>query len=418
MIYLLSSLFFLFQYRHKYSLANYMFGLLLLSSVSAYVVGRQHSFSPESLLYVIYIDVLTCLLFLGFSHFSKPVNINFSNVNRQSLANVEKICTVLAIGVLVIDLYILYRVYHLFIAQTINVQEFKNEGEAVEMFANFVPSYILSFSNIFNGVGYLALSLHGYYLVQGQSRKATKYLLLSLTIVVSGFISLSRFMAIQYVLVYVGLIIYLYPILRTKTKKTIIKSMFVFGTLIVVILFAISSSRFSDFYTKKSSNDALISEVDHPVLFSSLDYLSQWEENSIKILKIHEFTDVYYGLYNSFGLGGYVVKKVVGSEEYFNMVDGKIEKRMGELSMGFHGPVARGVYDFGFLGTIIFILLYSRITKKCARNNKIVNIKKLIFLPVLLPLPVLFFVGNPLCSLNLNMAIIINIIAYNYLKKK
>ena len=414
MIFLLSSLLFLFHGDRKFTVEKYLFLLLFFSSISAFLVGRQHSWNPDTLIYVLYVDVLLCFLFNGFRGFRIPRTKDFSNLNKDRLKTVETIISVISIVVLLIDIFILYRMMGLLLLQQVEVQEFKNEGGAIDMFSHLVPSYLLSFSNMFNCVGYFSLSLHFYYLVNYNRTKALKYFLFSLTIVVAGLISLSRYTTIQFVLTYIGLLVYIYPMLGSRIKKSLFKILIFLGVVVFSALYVISTSRFSDFYTKKSQNAALISEEDNPVLFSSLDYFSQWEENSTKILKIHKTDDIFYGFYSSFGVGSYIAKKVMGQDAYAHLVDEKIEKRMGYLSMGFHGPIARLVFDFGFVGTILYILFFNIVVRKCSKRGNVVDFKKMCALPVLLPFPSLFFVGNVFASMNIDVAIFINYVLCKY----
>lgn len=305
-----------------------------------------------------------------------------------------------------INFYILYHVFSSLSAGVMTVQEHKNEGGAGAFFATLVPHYLMTVSYLFSPLGYISFAIHFVNLVKGNVRSSIFFLLLSLSIVTSGLIALSRSITVQYLLVYIIVFFFLYPTIEKKVRKRIMLYSTIIVSLIIFLLFVVSDSRFSAYYTKKSLNEAFIDETENPTLFSTLDYFSEWEENAPIMISKHDISHTYYGLYNSFGIGAHIVPNV------YNSIQDELKRHLKDIATSFHGLIGRLIYDFGYIGTIIFILLYSKIIKRCKPRDGCVTVKTLFGLSALLPSCVVFFAGNALSSLNLDLGIIYCILFY------
>ena len=209
------------------------------------------------------------------------------------------------------------------------------------------------------------------------------------------------------------------PLLPKRTRNNMIKGGGVIIGIVIFALFIISQSRFETYYSKISKNEAILDEKEQPVLFSTLDYFAEWEENGPIIMQRFRFGDQSWGLFNSCGLAVQVQQVFYGSET----VNAAREKKyrgqlLKEQASYFHGLIARLIYDFGFLGTIVFILIYASIIRKTGPSKGTLSYKTLLALPVTLPVCVVFWAGNTLASLALDMAIVYNIGIYYYIRKK
>jgi oligosaccharide repeat unit polymerase len=410
MIYIIFSFIGLMKKWGKNSLTVFLFSLLVISSISAYLVGRQPSLSLDVSLFVIYNASLLFIIFYSFNKYCELSNIDDSYVNKKKLLIIEKSLTVIGIITFFVNLYIFYNIFSLLVGEIINVQEFKNEGGASTIFSLYVPSYIITYSNLFSPLGYFFLTLHFYYLLKRNIKKSIRYFILSLLIVLSSFLALSRSAATVYILVYFAIFYLIYPIISSKIKKKILIFIIFFFVTIISIFFTLSNTRFSERYTKESLNESIIDNEKDPFLFSIFDYFSQWQENGPIVMKRYKFGSNYWGLYNSCGLAVYIEQKIVNDPNIIHTREKDIYKIMGPIITMFHGNIARLVYDFGFIGTIIFILIYSRIIKGLEPKKNIINFKTLLYLPVILPFCIMFFTGNALSSIHLNIAIIYSII--------
>lgn len=91
---------------------------------------------------------------------------------------------------------------------------------------------------------------------------------------------------------------------------------------------------------------------------------------------------------------------------------------MGYQSTQFHGPVARLLYDFGYIGTIIFILIFTSVIKRISPRKGVIKFGDLLLLPPLLTFPAVFFAGNTFSSLQMNLSIIFALIIRWFIKKR
>ena len=418
MIYLIVSIFGLFFVKGRYSISRYWFFLLLISSVCAFVVGRQHQTDVQTLIYVIYNVVLLYFLFYSYKDFSNLKGVESDGINFRKLHTLERIFGVLCFMAIIVNTYILYKVLNMLSSDIFTVQEFKNEGGAGEVYDSLVPHVLISFSNFVTPIGYLFIGLHFYYLITKDIKRSICFLFLSTVIILNGLMALSRSVTVQYILVYVCMLFFVFPLLSNHARSKIIRIGIVVGVIIGFVFFVISSSRFSEFYYKRSKNEAMIDETTNPLLFSTLDYFSLWQENAPLLMDKYEFGHIYWGMFNSCGLAvqiegrlgsGLTQKKAAREREF--------QKIMGDESNSFHGPIARLVHDFGWSGTILFILIMGVLIRKIQPTNGTAHFKTFFFLPLLLPFASSFFAGNVYGNLAIDLAVIYQLFIYQQIKK-
>ncbi len=408
----------LFKTWDKNSIATIVFGLLLISTISAYMVGRQPQMLFDVQLFSLYIAILLCLLLYSTRCFSNLSGITFWDVSITRLKKVEYITSIIGILSILLYLYILSKVFELLLLDQITVQEHKNEGGASDMFNTLVPHIFITIGNFFSPFGYFFLSLHFYYLVNKKLKRSLLFLLLSLLIILNGLIALSRSATVSYLLCYLAILYFVFPVLEKKMKRAFVVFGSVVGCVIFSALLIISDSRFSEYYTKSSKNDAILDEKENPVLFSVFDYFSQWEEAGPMMLQRYHWGDQSWSLYNSNGLGVQIQKIMYGASYVNEAREKKYDKLIGDdIVSGFHGLIARGVFDYGFFGNFIFILVIVYCARRIAPHKNALNFKTILFLPVILPVIVNFWSGNALSGLSYDLAIIYNIVIWKYLKR-
>ena len=372
MIYILFAIVYFIFNKHRHSIMTVLMGLLLFTSVAAYLVGRQPDWEFSTVLYTLFNAILLYVLFRGFRKYCDVNVVETGNINLSRLALVETVTTVFGIIVILVYAYILMRIFPMLMMGTIAVQDYKNEGGAAEIWETMVPHILITFGNFVAPFGYFFLSLHFYYLVKRNFRKAIKYVLLSSCLVLNGLVALSRSVASQYVLLYVTILFFLMPLLSKKIKVGVSIVAIVILGAIVLGLGVISDSRFSDYYTKESKNEAILDETEQSTLFSLFDYFAQWEENAPIILENHKFEYNSWGMYGCGGLAVLIQKKLYGGERINKERSAREDRILGMQKARFHGIIARLVYDFGFFGTFLFILLYSSIIYRLGPKRGIV----------------------------------------------
>lgn len=419
MIYILTSLYYFLFSRKKSVIAIALFSLLIFTSVAAYLVGRQPTGDILTHLCTLYCAVLLYILFNSFKGYSKISSISFDDISQSRLTKVERVLTILGVFAILLYVYILSKTFTELLLGTMTVQEHKNEGGASEFWATLVPHYYITLGNFVAPLGYTFLSLHFYHLIKNEAGKSVKFLLLSLVNILNGLISLSRSATVEYVLVYLVIFLFVAPLLNRKVRKRIVLGASIVGGVILLALTVITQTRFDAYYTKQSQNEAVIDETKYSSLFSALDYFAQWEENAPIIMKNYKMGDLSWGMYNSSGLAVHIQKMIQGGEK---VNEAREKKYRGELlkeqASYFHGLPARLIYDFGYFGTILFILLYAGLIRKTGPQNGVLSFKSLIVLPVILPVCVVFWAGNTLASLALDLAIIYDIGIYYWIRRK
>lgn len=415
MFYILFSLFGILTSRGKGSISKALFALLLCTSLAAYLVGRQQTlFDFQAIVISLFTAILLYFLFISFKDFSNCKGIDYTFLNERRLASLEWGLKYVAIVIVVINLYVLYKIFPLLIAGLINVQEYKNEGGAAEIIDSYVPHIFITFSNIFSAVGYFFLSMHFFHLVRGETKKSIVCFLLSLTIILSRMIALSRSSSIEYLITYLLIFLFIKHLLSKKMKRRFLIVGSVIFFIIMTVLGVISSSRFSDSFTKTSESKAIIDEANNPIAFSVFDYMSQWVELNYNVQKNHEFGDLSWGAYGFSELPVVVLSKV-SSYDDSKRVD-VLKKKLGDDYSGFPGLIASLVVDFGFIGAFLFIILLSRYIKKSLspRYGKL-SIKTILWLPIIINVVGLFWAGNFFSSLAIEFAIVYTLLIQRFL---
>lgn len=413
MIYILFSIINILRFKRNGAISTILFCMMLATSLCAYLVGRQQ-FLDDGMAYLtsFYTALLLSILFLSFKGYAHPLKVELFDVNMQKLASVERILGYMALLAFLIDAFILSRIFPLLVAGAINVDEFKNDGGAMDIIDTLVPHIFVSFSNLFSAVGYFFLSLHFYYLVKGIRKKAIYTLILSSVIVLSRLIALSRSTTVEFLSIYILMLTYVFPLLANNTKKWLFICMLGSAFLMFASMNIISTSRFESYYPKYSKNEALLDEQEDPVIFSTIDYYAQWIESNDYALKRYSPENLMYGEHSFSSITTWFQKKIQGADVVLRRREILSKKALGDVSTGFPGLIARLVVDFGLLGTFIFVLLFSKIIKRCRPTYGVVNLKTLLILPIALNVISLFWAGNFFSSMALNIAIFFNILIY------
>lgn len=407
MPYIIISLYSIIRDRKGNSVSSFLFFILLCSSLGAYLVGRQPDmFDIDVFIYTIYSAILLFVLFNSFSSYKNVRLITTDGIDSRRLEIVERAIVVISIIIVFLYIYILYHSLMLLALQTVTVNEFKNDEDgATELFDSLFPHIVTTFLNFASPISFFCIAFHFYHLIRKEFKRTVVLFVLSLAYPLSGLIALSRSSTIQYLLLYFSLYFFLYPLIEKKVKKAFNKIIVLFLSMIVAVFGFISTSRFSEFYTKESKQESIINEQKSPLLFSLVDYFSQWEEYGPEAMKIYKPEYKSYGLYNSSGLALQIKRRITNKDEVTLMSE-KIERIMGRLWMMFHGLIARLVYDFGYLGTILFIFIYTTIIRAYRPKKGKLNLKSLLVLTTFLPVSLMFFQGNYLGGTASNLAII------------
>lgn len=418
MIYLIIGLIGMMYYRGKSSMSFILFTLMLVSAVSAFVVGRQHTFDVTVLGWTLFNSILLVILFTSFGKYSDIKSNSFENINTLKIKSAEKIVLIAGIIAIIISLYVLYNLNIMVSAGIISAEAHKNGGEGTATLNKIVNNHwLLTITYLLSPTGYISLFFHFYYLLQKNYKKAIIHIFLSLNIVTVGMMGLSRSSTITYVLLYGSMFYFFRPLIDAKIKKKMYFISILFMIFIGGYLTLTTTTRFEDhsYFNITSKNKPIVNPHKNPVLYSVFDYSGQWQEYAPKILDLYTPGDQFWGMYNSCGLAVQLTRYIYPRID--TEIDSKLERIMGFDRIMFHGVVARLVYDFGIVGAILFIFVYAYIVKKLAPKAGILVAKKAIFYPVIIPFPLMFFCGNAFSGIALNLAVIYCLLLSKYIKK-
>lgn len=417
MIYLaLCALFFINHRKDKNSISFYLFLLLAMSLIFSVLTGRLQEISGDYVLSELYIGIVLYILFYGYHSYSNLKGYSFSDVSVTKFDKIEPYVKWVNIIFFAINLFVFIGVFTLLSSGLITVQEHKNEGGAADIFSTLLPSYYITLSFLLSPVAYFSLVFHFYYMLRCNLGKTVLHLILSLGLVLSGLIALSRSALIIYVMVYAGIYFFLMPIIPSSIGRKIKIALIIALGSLGLVFSSISESRFGERYYIESK--PLIDEQEYPQLVSTLDYYSQWVYFGPKLLEKYSPSELSYGMYNCSGLAVLIQQRLYGTEVVNQARERKYDRIMGDLGSAFHGCIVRCVFDFGYIGTFLFILLNVYFMKVFRPMKGLVNLKTLLSLPILLSFCLGFFTGNNYSSLAIDLAIIYLWIFYIIVKKR
>ena len=391
---------------------------MLISAISAFAVGKQHTYDVTVLAYTIFNAILLIILFNSFNKYSNAKSYDMSNINLTKFHFVEKISIVSCSISLVISLYVFYHLNLMVSAEMMTVEEYRY-GDLVTATLNRIVGnhWLITLTRLFSPFGYISLFYHFYYLLAKETKKAVVHLVLSFTIVSTGMMALSRSALITYACVYATMLYLYYPLIDTKIRK---KMNFVIGSVAFIAatyFMTITTNRFENrttFYYATSKNKPIVNPNNYSKIYSVCDYGGQWQEYSTRAFEKYDPDYRFWGLYNSSGLIVHLISYI--NPNINKEIDDKLNKIIGHDRVLFQGVIVRLVFDFGIVGSILFICLYAYFIKKIAPKNGIVAVHKAILYPVILPFPLMFFSGNAFSGMELDIAVIYSVIVFSYLR--
>lgn len=417
MIYAALCILFLFITRKdKHSVLRYLFVLLLASVIAAFLSGRLQEEPIEHIGYELYMAIVLCILFSAWRPYSNVQGANFSDIQQKRLNALEPKIMWLNVFVFVLDLYIFINVFSMLAVGLITVAEHKNEGGAAEVFATLVPKIMITLSNFLNPFAMLSLVFHFYFLIKRNIKKSLLHLFLSFGSVLSGLMALSRANLINYILTYVGIYFFLSVLFPSRLVKKVKIVMLMIFALIAFVFMSLTTSRFGEY--ENEHKEAIVDARKYPEVLSMLNYYSQWINAAPIILEKYKPEYKSWGMYNSFGLGVNIQRVLYGTDAANVKIEEKIDKVLGSDASAFHGVVARCVYDFGYIGTVVFILIHCYLIRKFGPRGGIVSFKTILSIPILLMFCVGFFSGNVYSSLSVDLSIIYMWVFYFLIKNK
>ena len=393
---------------------------MLVSAVSAFAVGKQHTYDVSVLAYTIFNSILLIILFNSFNKYSNVKSYDMSNINITKLYLVEKVTIALGIIALIISLYVFWHLNLLVSGGVMSVEEYRYGGNVVGILNKIVGNHLLiTITYLFSPFGYISLFFHFHYLTNKKISRTIVHLVISFTIFTYNMMAMSRAALLTYAFEYGIMLYFFYPLIDSNMRKKINLVISLAALIAGLYFMTITTDRFEgreSYYYAKSNNKPIINPIKYSKTYSICDYAGQWQENGPRYLEKYNPDFRFWGLYNSSGLMVYIANSV--NPKFSQEMDDQLSRIVGHDRVLFHGVIARLVFDFGFVGAIVYICIFAYIVKKAAPENGTIAGIKAIFYPVILPFPLGFFSGNNYCYISIDIAVIYSIVLFYYIRRK
>jgi len=284
------------------------------------------------------------------------------------------------------------------------------EGVSEEFYYNLpfnVKAIILS-SYIY-GFSYFLIPLHFYYLSKKNYWLSFWCFIFSLNILLFGLTYFSRSVFVHYAFIYIAFLIMLFGTIENRVKKYIKNTLFLLLFLIGLYFINISIKRFTtdNIYAESIPSSSFIQD---PVLYSYFDYLSQWYYNSMYVLNTYNF--------KTFN-GQISLQSVLSLLGQYNIINyntstySALRQQLWPIHWyTFNGFVAYTIYDFGYVLTILFSLIYYFIISRLKPKYNQISVINLFLIVLLIQIPLLAIFYSVIGGILLPLLFLIPVLIY------
>lgn len=397
-------------FNKKSTIVLMLCGIQVVSLLCIFFTGKEYPINDLTRLFnVIYTLIILTLIILPW--------MNAGNVSYIVVGNEKKVNKLSRIIIyLSIVPFFLFLVISILVNIYVDdVNSFKYvEGVSTEFYYSLpINIKLLILSNYIYFVSYFLIPLHFYYLIKGKYWFSFLCFIFSLNIIFHGTTFFSRSVFINYILVYLAVLVILFKAFSEKIKQFIKYSSLLIGISFISYVSYISNKRFEDdkLYEENIPSDALI---DNAVYFSYLDYASQWYFNSLDVLDDYKFSGFngqisfqpLLSILSQYGLINY------NSKDYTILR----QNLWPDHWWTFNGFVAYSVYDYGYIITLVLCFLYYNLVKKKFLFRGSITLFNLFVVVLLIQIPLLSIFYSSVSSLIFPSFYLIPI--YFYLKYK
>lgn len=322
-----------------------------------------------------------------------------------------KLLILVSIPVLIINCYLVYKVYAYIGLQELSITEYKNTGLATSVLESILPSIVIFAIRLISLLAWFCLFVWIYQLIKGSVVKANYALIASLNIPLVSLMGLSRSGIVYYLFSLLILWFSFRNFVNIEVRRRVQKTGAILFSVLVLILLIITFDRFSEFeyWGKYDGHD----NAGGVVLFSIVYYFTSWIDNTLILLQdltpplIGEFKGYFSIIYQALsGLGAELFTKGEMWSLYF-----------GDYKSSFVGLFLDTLYDMGVLGYFIFmaILLLSRVYYSRARIRFTSYILLTIYASQYFAL---FFAGNVFSNFQVSLSLIVTFVMIKLCKTK
>lgn len=407
-------IFFLCNFRKSASPGLLLISLYIVSLTCGLLIGYDNAvnslFRGFNLLFLV---GMLSILILPWNKFKFKMTISDPNLKRlhQLTICLLYINAVIFVVLLVVSFYLYASV------SSLAISAFRNEEDVPKMVYASIPvnHTLQALTHYLYPTSFFLIPLHFFYLVKRKYLLSILCLVFSFNVILDGIIAFSRSNIARYFFLYILYLSFFYSKMDNHMRNVTKATGLVFLGCVSGILIFITITRFGDYF---QYGDAIYAEsfIQNPVLYSVLDYIGQWYENCGHVMARYSFVTLNGEL--SFPLLLIIADKLQIIDYADNTLMFTLESIWGEYYDKFHGLIANLLFDFGYAGTTLFVLLYALVLHGIRPIKGIISFPHLLILGPLFFLPAMGIFGYEMKSTSYNLLIVYSLMIYVYLKAK
>ncbi len=341
-----------FAWRKGASPALTLLAIYLLSLFSGVPLGYDYDIATiYDVINVVFVAAMLTLMIAPWNAFSFRIALaepNEKRVRRLTLA----LLAIHSLGFVIFSIS-----FYAAITTVTDYSAFKSGGETALFYKDLPINHnLFLLATYLNSTATFLIPLHFYHLQKRRFLLSFLSLLLSLNLVLEGISIFSRSALIVYFVLYLAYLPFFYRRLDRVQRRLLNYVGLVVLMMFGAIFYEISNNRFADYL---SSGDAVYStsSIQNPVVYSLLDYAAQWYKNGNTVLSRYSFETLNGEL--SFPIVATVANKLGVINYSPDVIPIKLEALWGDRFDKFVGLIPNLVFDLGYVGTVLFVLLYA-----------------------------------------------------------
>jgi hypothetical protein len=396
-------LFLIFIFRKNYSPSLLLISIYLISLTCGLLVSQNYDINSFFKAFnCLFLAGILTVLILPWNKFNYKISISEPN---------PKVLRRWTLILLFINGIAFFQVH----TEVTDFENFKNNGVAIDVIRDLnINSLLILFSMYFHTTAYFLIPIHFYYLIKNNYFLSTLCFLFSLNIAFFGLTVFSRSGMVEYLFLYVFYFPFFYNGIKDKIKSLLNNKFFIvlilavtagFGYLIM-FFYAITENRFENADSKSDSF------IENPQIYSLFDYASQWFNNSNEVMSTYSFDTLNGEL--SFPLLFAIANKLQIIYYPEGTIETKLYSLWGDHFNSFNGLIANLLFDLGYLGTILFALLYLLVLRIFIPVRGKIKFNALLILGVIFIIPAMGIFNYQMRSLVYNALTIYSVMICSF----
>jgi oligosaccharide repeat unit polymerase len=407
-------LFFFFNFRKPLSPALVLMGIYGGSVICGLLLIQEFGFrSPFDALNVVFMAVMISLFILPWNQFKYKT----TTILEPDLEKVRKLTyLLLAVNGVIFLLFVL--ICYTAFGEVTDFSAFKNGGESAG-FIDQLPIdsslnhtlYLLA--SYLHSSAYFLIPLHFYYLQKERYRISIACLLFSTNLVLFGLTNFSRSAFVIYGVAYVLNFPFFYKTFNRKARRILLATM---GCLLLCALIPFVQITANRFANEVSYNQAITDQtlISGPEVYSLFDYGGQWYRNASEVMSTYSFETLNGEISSSF------ILTIADKLGLINYPPEQMERTLysiwGNRFDRFNGLIANLLFDFGYIGTAVFVLCYIGLMRMLRPVRSELSFANLLMLGPLFILPATGIFNSELKTMSYDTLIIYSLMILLYLK--